>query len=82
MDGTERIAVTDMASLIEAGEARELLDFVALGPALHNGQWWYIAADAPDKSFYVPAPEALASTFADQHDRITRLSKLVPEVAS
>lgn len=80
MDGTERIAVTDMASLIEAGEARELLDFVALGPALHNGQWWYIAADAPDKSFYVPAPDELAETFTARHEQITRLEARAAEV--
>lgn len=74
MDDTERIAVTDMATLIESGEARELLDFVALGPAVHNGRWWYVAADAEDKSYYVPAPAELAERFAARHAQLARLS--------
>lgn len=77
MDDTERIAVTDMATLIDTGEAQELLDFVALGPAVHNGRWWYIAADAQDKSYYIPAPPELAERFAARHAQLTRLSAFV-----
>lgn len=77
MDDTERIAVTDMATMIDSGQAHELLDFVALGPAEHNGRWWYIAADAVDKSYYVPAPPELAERFAARHAQLTRLGSFV-----
>lgn len=82
MDDTERIAVTDMAALIDAGESQELLDFVALGPAVHDGRWWYIDADADDKSYYIPAPAHMAERFAARHAQLTRLSGFVQGGAS
>ena len=54
----------------------ELLDFVRYGPVEYAGQWWYIPADADDKSTYTPAPPELAATLTQHRDRLTRVDDL------
>lgn len=76
MEPTDRIPVTEMTTLIESRTAHELLDFVRLGPVEYAGRWWYIAADAEDKTYYTPASTELAATFAEQRDRLARVDEL------
>ena len=37
-----RISVADMAELIHAGEAIQLLPMFNVGPTWWNGEWWYV----------------------------------------
>jgi hypothetical protein len=69
-DGNRHIDAHEMTDLVARGLARPLMAGYDPVPVHHQGQWWYIPADAAPDAPYVPATAEQHQVFDDLAHRL------------
>jgi hypothetical protein len=76
-----RISVADMAELVGAGEAVQLLSEFNVGPTWWNGEWWYVP-QGPGQGArgYVMADDELASELSGRFAVLRASAEFVAKI--